>query len=233
MRDIVFRTLKKNEIEVRPAQIKDGKATLLLYIDSRSVVTILNETVGNMNWNMEFYSVNNQPVGRLGIWDEDKKMFIYKSDTGSESNIEASKGQISDVYKRCLARWGVTELYSAPRILVDDDGYGCRGYKVAEIEYDTDRNITKLILTDIRGNKVFEWSKGIRIQQPTLMAKNEPTEGQNLEILRRFCTAQKNTGGDIEELKKFYAFFEKRCDNWRGDFLVDRLYNNWISRKRS
>ena len=89
MRDIIFRTLRADEIEVRPSHVKEGKANMLLYIDSRAVVSLLNETIGNMNWQSEFYGVNGQTIGRIGIYDEDRNLWVWKSDTGSESNIEA------------------------------------------------------------------------------------------------------------------------------------------------
>ena len=55
MKNKELRLLRADEIEVRPSHIKDGKANLLLYIDSRAVVALLNETVGNMNWQSKFY----------------------------------------------------------------------------------------------------------------------------------------------------------------------------------
>ena len=105
----MFRTLKAEEIEVRVQSVKNGKANMLLYIDSRAVTKLLDETVGPMNWQTEFYEVNGQTIGKLGIWDSEKQQWIWKSDTGTESNIEAVKGLISDVYKRMLSRWGVIE----------------------------------------------------------------------------------------------------------------------------
>ena len=89
MENIIFRTLRADEIEVRPSHIKDGKANLLLYIDSRAVVSLLNETVGNLNWQSKFYEAKGQLIGEIGIYDKEKEMWIWKGDTGSESNIEA------------------------------------------------------------------------------------------------------------------------------------------------
>ena len=157
-RQINFRTLKPNEIEVRPQSFKNGKARMLLYIDSRAATALLDETVGNMNWQSEFYTVNNQIMCRIGIFDEDRNMWIWKSDTGSESNIEKEKGLISDCYKRVLTRFGITELYTSPVIEVDDDGYKCSGYKVSEIEYNSSREIIKLVIVNRFGNEVFRWS---------------------------------------------------------------------------
>ena len=79
MKEVKFRRLTADEIEVRPAMIKDGKATMLLYIDSRSVGRLLDETVGPMGWTMEFTDVNGQVVGKMGIWDEEKGQWVYKS----------------------------------------------------------------------------------------------------------------------------------------------------------
>lgn len=170
-----FRTLKASEIEVRVQSVKNGKATHLLYIDSRAVTNLLDETVGSMNWQSEFYEVAGQTICRIGIWDKEKECFIYKSDTGSESNIEGEKGKISDCYKRCLSRWGVTELYSAPRIQLDDDGYGNSGYSVSEINIDDARQITHIVLVNRFGKEVFRWDKTAPRQQPAQPQKAQAT----------------------------------------------------------
>ena len=164
MKNNMFRTLKAEEIEVRVQSVKNGKANMLLYIDSRAVTKLLDETVGPMNWQTEFYEVNGQTIGKLGIWDSEKQQWIWKSDTGTESNIEAVKGLISDVYKRMISRWGVVELYSSPKIVLDDDGYGNTGYRVSEILYDSERNITHLVLVNRFGKEVFRWDEGQRPQ---------------------------------------------------------------------
>ena len=169
-----FRTLKASEIEVRVQSVKNGKATHLLYIDSRAVTNLLDETVGSMNWQSEFYEVAGQTICRIGIWDNEKGCFIYKSDTGSESNIEGEKGKISDCYKRCLSRWGVTELYSAPRIQLDDDGYGNSGYSVSEINIDDSRQITHIVLVNRFDKEVFRWDKTARKQSQTTKQATVP-----------------------------------------------------------
>ena len=163
MKEIRFRLLNADEIEVRVQSVKNGKATMLLYMNSRVVTDLLDETVGNMNWCSEFQSVDGKVICRIGIWDDEKGIFIYKSDTGSESNIEAEKGQFSDCYKRCLSRWGVNELYSAPNITIDDDGYGNRGYYVSLIRYDESaRKITELHIANRFDKEVFSWKYGER-----------------------------------------------------------------------
>jgi hypothetical protein len=155
MTKIKFRNLRADEIEVRPAHSdkETGKVNLLLYIDSRAVVNLLDETVGCLNWKSRFYEANGLLIGEISIYNEDLKEWICKGDTGSESNIEKEKGLVSDVYKRVLSRWGVTELYSSPKIRVEDDGYGNKGYRVSEIDYNSNREIIKITNEIIKKNK--------------------------------------------------------------------------------
>lgn len=234
MKEIKFRTLKAEEIECRPAMVKDNKATMLLYIDSRAVVRLLNETVGQTNWCMEFEDVNGQLVGKMGIWDEDKGVFVYKSDTGSESNIEAQKGLFSDCYKRCLSRWGVDELYSAPRIVVEDDKYGNTGYKVSKIEYNENREIVALEIVNRFGNIVFNWSynNGLRTVNTEEKVKEESTVSTTKDVLIKFCQDTKPTLDENGQgqLVKFYRFYLPKSENWKGKFNAPELWSRWISR---
>ena len=56
-----FRTLTANEIECRVGNVaKDGSGFfLLLYKNARVDANILDETVGEFNWNKEYYQVKN------------------------------------------------------------------------------------------------------------------------------------------------------------------------------
>lgn len=244
MKNIDFRTLRADEIEVRPQSIKNGKATMLLYIDSRAVVSLLNETVGNMNWQSEFYQVGEQTIGKIGIYDEDRDIWVWKSDVGSESNVEAEKGKISDTYKRVLSRFGVQELYSAPRITIDDDGYGNSGYKVLEISYDTNRNITHLVIGNRFNKEVFRWDRD-SVEQPTQYKPKSYTQTQqndlewkdetkdNLTVLTDYCSQVTANGFDRSEVGKFFRFYKDKCNEWRGTFQVDKLFSAWMSKAKA
>lgn len=244
MKNIDFRTLRADEIEVRPQSIKNGKATMLLYIDSRAVVSLLNETVGNMNWQSEFYQVGEQTIGKIGIYDEDRDIWVWKSDVGSESNVEAEKGKISDTYKRILSRFGVQELYSAPRITIDDDGYGNSGYKVLEISYDTNRNITHLVIGNRFNKEVFRWDRD-SVEQPTQYKPKSYTQTQqdelewkdetkdNLTVLTDYCSQVTANGFDRSEVGKFFRFYKDKCNEWRGVFQVDKLFSAWMSKAKA
>ena len=99
-----FRTLRADEIDVRVGSIGNGNATLLLDKDARCDMNILDETVGPMNWERKHLRENANCI--VSIYDEDKKVWVSKEDTGTESNTEAEKGLASDSFKRACFNWG-------------------------------------------------------------------------------------------------------------------------------
>lgn len=221
-----LRELRAEEIEVRPAHKVKDKISMLLYIDSRAVTNYLDEWVGCMNWQSEFYEVNGQLMGKLGIWDDDKQIWVYKSDTGSESNIEKEKGLISDTYKRLLSRWGVTYLYTAPDILLDDDGYGNKGYRVSKIQYENKR-ITHLVIVNRFNKEVYRWDEGTTPQ----VAQNTPKtpSKSNLEVLTEFCAEKKlEENVNKDQLLKFYNYYHSKVGEWKS-FNPQKSWEKWLN----
>lgn len=250
-----LRLLKPSEIECRVGgtdkQTKaSGKLGILLYIDSRCVTKYLDEHFGCLNWQTEFYEVNGQIMGKLGIWDESKSQWIWKSDTGSESNIEAEKGLISDCYKRLLSRWGVTELYSSPQIYVDEKI--AKYLKVKEIEYDEDeRIITKLVLCDGFGRVHFEWSKeNGQIKQnkaitdtnstmidEIVVEQNESKEEKKKRLLDSIKKQYREQSGKLDEemIVKICKYYKKQVEEDKynfNDFNLIKVYNSWMQREK-
>ena len=116
----MFRDLRADEIEVRVAQAKKDGVSLLLYKDARCDQNILDETVGQMNWQRHHSRENANCI--VSIWDDAKKQWVEKEDTGTESNTEKEKGLASDSFKRACFNWGIgRELYTAPFIWVKAD----------------------------------------------------------------------------------------------------------------
>ena len=166
-------------------------------------------------------------------------MFIYKSDTGSESNIEAEKGQFSDCYKRCLSRFGVNELYTAPNIVIDDDGYGNKGYYVSKIAYnETARKIVELHIANKFDKEVFSWKYGSKpISQksvPTLNTNTKEVVNQQkpYDMLVDFCRQAKENGENQSELKNFFRYYETKCNTWNGTFTPSILWSKWKERRQ-
>lgn len=238
-----IRTLKAEEIEVRPQSIKNGKANMLLYINSRAATELLDECYGMANWNIEYKDVAGQIYGRLSIYDEETNRWVYREDTGSAGNIEAEKSLASDVVKRCIVRFGVTELYSSPKIQIDDDGYGNTGYKVTEINYDSNRNITHLVISNRFNKEVYRWDNNTTVQ-PTQFKQQVTNNTQedlewkeekpnNKTILTEYCSQLTANGFPREQVGNFFRYYEKKSSTWAGKFDVERLWTNWINNTKT
>lgn len=171
--DLKFRTLNANEIEVRIAMVKENGVSLLLYKDARCDMNILDETVGPCNWKREHTRDNANCI--VSIWDEDKKQWISKEDTGTESYTEKEKGLASDSFKRACFNWGIgRELYTAPFIWVSSDKctivphdikgkktYKCTdNFYVSQIFYNENKRIVALAINNTKTKKnVFAYDE--------------------------------------------------------------------------
>ncbi len=218
-----FRKLRAEEIDCRVSQIEKNWCTLLLYKDARVDQNILDETVGCMNWQKRYVRDNANCI--VGIWDEEKKQWVEKEDTGTESNTEAEKGLASDSFKRACFNWGIgRELYTAPSIFIfprKDIKYKDKGKEVDEfyeykegkyttktrfnveiITYDDLGNIKDLIIRDNKGNERFtQVSKELdqELNKTTLKLKKAIEKAEDID---------KNF-----ERSKLYEYFGKQVDS--------------------
>lgn len=238
---LVFRNLAPYEIQVRPTDTKTkGSCTLLLYKDARADMDILDETVGVENWQREFYEVKGNVYCRIGIKCGNE--WIWKSDCGVESNIDAAKGEASDASKRAATAWGLgRELYSCPRIkltnLPDKYYYNDHlsvSFYVKDIKYEG-KTITELVIADKWENIVYNWSiyDGRRDKQEKPQSSTpQPTD--NLSVLREYCKMRiKEEPDNKEEITKFGTYYADKLPTWDGPFQIDVLYKKWFNKRRS
>lgn len=176
-----FRLLKADEISCRVNQINDKGLTLLLYKDARVDMDILDETVGCMNWKKEYTRDNRNCI--VSIWDSEKKEWISKEDTGTESNNEAEKGLASDSFKRACVNWGIGRcLYTAPfihipasKVEITPKGNKFTTYDkfhVEAIKYDKNRNIIALSIKNQNNKRVY-------LLEPPKEVKKEVKKDEN------------------------------------------------------
>lgn len=218
-----FRLLKASEIDCRVAQIEKTWCTLLLYKDARVDQNILDETVGCMNWQKRYVRENANCI--VGIWDEEKKQWVEKEDTGTESFSEAEKGLASDSFKRACFNWGIgRELYTAPSIFIfprKDIKYKNGGKEVDEffeykdgkyttktrfeveiITYDENNNIKDLIIRDNKGNERFtQVSKELNEELTKITSQFKKAIERAEDIDKDF------------EREKLYEYFGKQVDS--------------------
>ena len=188
------RLLKADEISARVQSVTDnGGAIILLYKDARVDMTLLDETFGQMNWKREHTAIDGKLFCTISIWDETRG-WVSRQDVGVESNMDATKGEASDAFKRAGFNWGIgRELYTAPFIFINlnaDEWYTDKGrakvkssfrLTVKEIGYNDQREINRLILTDRKG--VVRYTMGQRPAEPT-PAKVQVTQ-TDAEVKRR------------------------------------------------
>ena len=228
-----FRKLKASEVQVRPTDTKNkGRATLLLYQDARVFMDILDETVGNENWSKEYYEVKGNVYCRIGIKTADG--WVWKADCGSESNVDAEKGEASDSAKRAAVCWGIgRELYQTPKVKINcPDSYYYNDkmtmtFSVKEIEWEG-KILKSLVIVDKFGKEVYNYGEGGKVQE-----EKPKDERSNLEILKTYCGAMKNQEGtDKDELLKFYNYYEPLMSEWRMKVKPESLWNKWLQSKR-
>jgi len=166
-----IRKLKANEIEARVQIVKEEGCSLLLYIDARAGMNILDEVFGVTGWQRKHKLINGNLFCDIEIWDKDKECWVCKEDVGTESYTEKEKGQASDAFKRACVNVGIgRELYTAPFIWVKlnkqetykngKDKYGNDKFavksqvkfSVQSIEYNDNREIIGLTIKDNYGN---------------------------------------------------------------------------------
>ena len=193
MKNIKFPLLKENQIEVRVGQCSQNGYTLLLYKTSRTDAEILDEVVGMGNWQKRFYTLQGVGIGEqvrsivvceVGIYDDDKHEWIWKSDSGTESQVEQDKGICSVAFKRASGGscWGIgRELYYSGFLFVKGgtkpkaNGKGYElvdkyiSFNVEKIEwYENPLKLKTLIIKDNNGNVVLTRGVGGK------SASNEP-----------------------------------------------------------
>lgn len=233
LKDGSKRLLRAEEIECRVGQqTKDkSKYTVLLYKTSRTDMDILDEVFGSENWMSEHYEVKGKDFCRISVrlsfldnvngsadYGKDIKVTNYewvgKSDCGSESNIEAEKGEASDAFKRAGFQWGIgRELYSAPKIWLEKevDQYSL---KVEAIGYDENDKICDLVISGKREGQreretVYSFHNGkAEKQTPSKQKANtEPQKGvdhDTLEKIRDIVEKLEFEGKNIDEILAYY-----------------------------
>lgn len=80
-------------------------AQCVAYIDSRDVMKLLDEVLGAENWQSDYKEVKGNVYAGIGIKIDNE--WVWKWDCGTESNMEAQKGEASDSFKRAAVKWGV------------------------------------------------------------------------------------------------------------------------------
>ena len=195
-----FRKLKKDEIDVRVGSTFSWGYSLLLYKDARCDMNILDETVGEENWQRDHKEIKGNLYCGVAIYDEKKSQWIWKWDCGTESNTEKEKGEASDSFKRACVNWGIgRELYTSPNIAISCETIAekvgnktvyklpmeeqKRKFKVLEIGYNDKGEINKLIIVDNKNVQIFP-------KTTTTQQAQEKKESQHSGLKCEMCNKE-------------------------------------------
>jgi hypothetical protein len=115
--------LEKLKVPITPRwrvqSTKNGKAICVPYIDARQAQERFDEVCTPEKW-QNSYDAENGVAGIAIFIDND---WIWKTDVGTESNVEKVKGKASDAFKRAAVLWGVgRDLYKKGTKVLDADG---------------------------------------------------------------------------------------------------------------
>lgn len=209
-----FRLLRAEEIECRVNQMEDTWCSLLLYKDARVDQRLLDEVVGPINWCRSHQLIGDSLFCTVGVRDSSGE-WVYKQDVGTKSNTEAEKGQASDSFKRACFNWGIgRELYTAPRIIVsltpEDFNNKKRlktSFEVKKIQYDSQRNISYLMIVDNNGAIKKSYGK------EKVLEANSETYAKVVEMAKN---------GDLQDNVRMYFSMDKATYE---QFLKDTQLN--------
>lgn len=235
MENVHFRNLRADELEVRQSSKKDGYVSLLIYKDSRCDQRILDETVGSEDWEVDYKREGDTLLCGISIYSEKHKRFLTKWAAGSESNIEAVKGEQSDAFKRAAFCWGLGRaLYTAPKINIPE-GQAYGKMSVSEIEYSGDK-ITHLKIINGSGSVIYNYPGGANTKysyEPVPRQEEHTAPKTNLDRLTDFCSNEKlNPDTNKDVLLKFYNFYKDKINTFDRTPNIEKLWNNWKSKER-
>ena len=184
------RPLTISDIDFRVQSINaKGYATILAYKSARIDMQRLDQAVGPMNWQRKHELIDGKLFCHVGIYNQDSNQWVWKSDVGTESMTEATKGESSDSFKRACFNWGIgRELYDYPIIsipLVLDSEYEVVSGKARQkwglklrdwtwLSQFTDGKLTFLACKDTNGKMRFKWGEYVKEDAPALAPKVDP-----------------------------------------------------------
>lgn len=108
----------------------DGKITdnrsvrVVAYLDVPVITRLMDEWVGPGNWRDDHSAglTDESLWCHLSVWDADEERWVTKNDIGTESSQEATKGLVSDAFKRvAMRKWRVgANVFDLPILWINE-----------------------------------------------------------------------------------------------------------------
>ena len=228
MKEVKIRLLKAEEMECRIGTINENGLSLLLYKDARVDQKILDETFGMFGWQRKHSVLDGNLYCTVSIWDEEKRQWIEKQDVGTASNMEQTKGEASDSFKRACFSVGIgRELYSAPFIWIPatkckmqrkgEKWYCNERFRVATISYKENREIQSLTIVNSENRVVYTFLQQADTSELVNQKQQKATKLSPKQE-KEFQEELKRTGVRLEQVLERYhlsSFEEMSQENYK------------------
>jgi hypothetical protein len=164
-------------------------AQCVAYIDARDAQDLLDDVCGPEKWQVTYEEHKGNLFASIGIFAGDQ--WVWKTDCGTESNVEKEKGEASDAFKRAGVMWGIGRFLYAKKIIklpvkANDKGkFLPFSEKTSKFVYGSDA--------------ITAWCNDLYAKKPTKTTKPEPKQ----EILsdENMIWFRSGEGVTIEKLK--------------------------------
>ncbi len=197
-----------------------ASASCVAYVDARQVQDRLDEVCGSENWQNDYYVVGGLLFCKIGIKIGDE--WVWKGDTGSESNIEKEKGHVSDAFKRAAVHWSIGRFL-----------YEMEIKHVPANEKKTQSNYPHVV--DCSGKRVWDLTKhigNINKSPPKSTTPpadtSQPTQADQANRLTKLMNADKTA----KDLKKRYNDNMKLIKSFPKN-LQDQISTCYWTRKKT
>ena len=171
----LMQPLKAADVEVRVGSLintqKFSGASLLLYKTARVDTKRLNEVFGT-NWQCSYARDGDNLVCTISVYDKELGQWVKRSNVGTKSYTEETKGEYSDALKRAGTVWGIgLELYNAPALYMkcklgtDKKGKTViaesknKTLTVTDYQYTPEQGFTAIQIVNSKGETMVNWSK--------------------------------------------------------------------------
>lgn len=146
-----------NEIQWRVSSTTTDKARGLAvaYLDARTVQDRLDEVVGTFGWTNEYREWHGgAQLCKISIFNNESGNWLSKICGAENSDIESTKGGLSDAFKRAAVLWGVGRyLYNLGNTWVELEAKG-KGQAIKQSEYTKLEQVYNAAVSRIFGSAV-------------------------------------------------------------------------------
>ena len=122
MNEELKKPMQPHEIEWRISSSRNGKTTVVPYLQNRAVMERFDEAFTPSGWcnSFERWSDKGVKCGISVLCDDSE--WVTKFDGADDTAIEPTKGGFSDSMKRAAVQWGLgRDLYKYPRVFIEGE----------------------------------------------------------------------------------------------------------------